>query len=116
MQRRGRTQRDDYLEDLQKMERRLKDEDLEPKTALTHLDKVAADLDTQKYSLAYGKLQILEIEHGLAKERASMDDAAIEEREREIAETRKFYAAVESEYEAAVISESAYPVTISILI
>ena len=104
---RRRTQREDYLEDLRKMERRLKDEDPGPKPAL--------DLQTVKYNIAYAELGLLEVEHSLAKERANMDDVAIKEREDEIAQTRKFHAHVEAEYETALKSKSAYAMTMSIL-
>ena len=114
MQGQGRTQREDYIEDLQKMERRLKDEDPEPKPALTHLEKVAADLQTAKYNIAYAKLTILQVENLLAKEKPNLDDVAIQEREDEIAQMREFHADVErsfhvkeAECEAAMKSKSA---------
>ena len=101
MQGRGRTQREDYAENLEKMERRLKDEDPDPKPALTHLKKTAADLQTTKYNMAYAKLTILELEHLLAKEKPNMDDAAIKEREDEIAQMREFHEKVERSFHVA---------------
>ena len=123
MQGRGRTQREDYLEDIEKMKRRLKDEDdPKPKPALTHLEKTAADLQTTKYNIAYAKLTILEVEHLLAKDKPNMDDVAIKEREDEIAQMREFHAEVERSFhvaeakcEAALEGKSACPMTIPTL-
>ena len=99
MQGRGRTQREDYLEDLNKMERRLKDEDPEPEPASTDLEKAAADLRRMKYEIAYVKLTILEAEHLLAKEKPDMSDVAVRDREVEIAEMRELHADVELSFQ-----------------
>ena len=122
MQGRGRTQREDYLEDLKKMERRLTDEDPGPKPALSYLEKTAADLETTKYNIAYAKLTVLEAEHLLAKERPNMSEAAFQQREVEMAQMREFHADVErsfqvkeAEREAVLNSKSAYPMTIPTL-
>ena len=122
MQGQGRTQREDYFEDLQKMERRLKDEDPGPKPGLTYLEKVATELQTTKYNIAFAKLTLLEIEHRLAKERSNMKDVDIKEREDEIARMREFHADVqhsfdvkEAEREAILKSKSAYAMIIPTL-
>ena len=122
MQGQGRTQREDYLKNLKKMERQLTDKDPEPKPALTYLEKTAADLETTKYNIAYAKLTVLEAEHLLAKERPNMSEAAFKERDMEMAQMREFHADVErsfqvkeAECEAALNSKSAYPMTIPTL-
>ena len=122
MQGQGRTQREDYLKNLKKMERQLTDKDPEPKPYLTYLEKTAADLETTKYNIAYAKLTVLEAEHLLAKERPNMSEAAFKKRDTEIAQMREFHADVERSYEvkeaerkAILNSKSAYPMTIPTL-
>ena len=118
MQGRGRTQREDYFEDLQKMERQLRDEDPGPKPALTPLEQAAADLHTTKYNIAYAKLT----ERLLAKEKPNMKDEEIKAQENEIWRMRESHADVERSFnakeagrEAILRSESPYQVTIPTL-
>ena len=118
MQGRGRTQREDYLEDIQKMERHLKDEDPKPKPALTTLEKAAALLQTTKYNMAYAKLRLQEIEDLLAKQRPKLKDDAILEREVEIAKLRESLGNLKRSFyaiEAELKSKSTYPKTIPTL-
>ena len=122
MQGRGRTQREDYLEDLRKMERRLKDEDPEPKPASTYLEKVAAELHATKYNLAYVKLSVEQAQHRLAKEKPNMSDVAVRDREVKIAKMQELHADAERSFQVreeecktALNSKSAYPITKPIL-
>lgn len=95
MDRGGKTQREDYLEGLRKMERSLKEGEPPKPPPRTRLEKFSADLEMRKYDLAFAKLATLEAEAALKKGRPYMDAAEIEAFERKITDTRTLQADTE---------------------
>lgn len=95
MNSRGKTQREDYLEELRKMERSLKEGEPTKTPPRTPLEKFSADLEMKKHDLAFAKLTVFEAEAALNEWRPYMGAGEIEDYESKIAHMRTFQADTE---------------------
>lgn len=105
MDSKGRTYREDHLEDLRKMERSLKEGEPTKPPPRTRLEKLSADLEIKKYDLAFTKLAILEAEAALEAGRPYMDAAEIEDYEQKIAETEGMFRLTDADCDEALRSK-----------
>lgn len=116
------SERKDRLEQLRKMESKLKDEEPSPKPAMTIREQKAAELRAIVCNLAYLKLTFLEFEDNAKEDEACPDKDKVEEIRAELARMWQTYAELEetvrlkqAQFERAVKSQSTYPVVMQAL-
>ena len=94
----AKTQRNDQMEQLRKMERSLKEDEPEKDPNMTPRDQVLEKLRIMKTKVAFSKLTLSLAESELDKDKASMGKAEAQQKQADVARMRMFHMDLEEAY------------------
>ena len=98
MESKPKTQRNDQMEELRKMERSLKDDEPKKDANMTPRDQMLEKLHTMKTHVAFSKLTLLNAESDLDKDKARMGKVEARQKQAEVARMRMFQMGLEEAY------------------
>ena len=98
MESKPKTQRNDQMEELRKMERSLKDDEPKKHLNMTPRDQILEKLQTMKTHVAFSKLTLLNAESALDKDKAHMGKLEAQQKQAELARMQMFQMGLEEAY------------------